>query len=355
MNGDDDVVASVREVYAWDHQRLWRSIYAFSGSRHVADEAVADAFAHALRDGDAIRDVTASVWRSAFAIASGELTRRRTEPPLAEHAPAAGTAGDGEVTALLARLDELDGSDRRLLAWSHVGGWSAKEMAPILGMRAATVRLKLHRADRRVEALLSGDAGRSFEPLDRVRVPDQWDDIVARAGTDDVSAELGGRHRRPLVVVAGLTAVVALVGALVVVVVGSPTPVDEAPVADEGPTGPAVATIGNGQEVTLAINDIETGDVTGTFRLRLYEAGGATLLEYENVDVDVDADDDVEFRFVEIDGRPEPRAPHRPGSIGAIRLSDGTLTGPVTVRIALTNATGDVVQASDTVLLSPAS
>ncbi len=341
----------VREVYAWDHERLWRSIYAFSGSRHVTDDAVADAFAHAVRGDDAIRDVTASVWRTAFAIAHGELTRRRTEPPLAEPPLAAGTAGDGEVAALLERLDALDDSDRRLLAWRHVGGWNAKEMAPALGMRAVTVRFELHRADRRVEALLGGDAGRSFEPFDRVRVPDQWDDIVARADTDDLSTEPGRRRRRPLVVVAALTAVVGLVGALVVVVVGSPAPVDEASVADGGPTGPAVAAIGNDQQVTLAINDVETGEVTGTFRLRLYEAGGATVLEYEDVDVVTDAD--VEFAFVEIDGRPESRAPHRPGSIGAVRLIDETPAGPFTVRIALTDATGDVIQASERVLLTP--
>jgi DNA-directed RNA polymerase specialized sigma24 family protein len=350
--GDDEILAPVREVYTWDHERLWRSIYAFGGSRHVADEAVADAFAHAVRGGDVIHDVTTSVWRSAFAIARDELTRRRTEPP-AEPASAAGTAGDGDLIALLGNLEALDDTDRRLLAWCHVGGWSAEEMAPLLGMRTTTVRVKLRRADRRVAALLGGDAGRSFEPFDRVRVPDQWDDIVARAGTDDVSDELGRRRRRPLVVVAGLTAVVALVGALVVVVTGSPTPVDDISVAGEapGPTGPATATIGNGQEVTLAMNDAETGEVTGTFRLRLYRAGGATLLEYE--DVDVTAGDDVAFRVIEIDGRPEPREPHRTGSIGAIRTSDGTLNEPFTVRIALTDAAGDVTQVSQTVLLTP--
>lgn len=353
MNGDDEIVAPVREVYAWDHERLWRSIYAFGGSRHVADEAVADAFTHAVRGGDAIRDVTASVWRWAFAIASGELARRRLEPPLTEHASAVGAADAGELTALLANLEALDGTDRRLLAWCHVGGWNAKEMAPLLGTRAATARVKLHRADRRVEALLGSDAARSFEPFERVRVPNQWDEIVARAGTDDVSAELGRPRRRPLVVVAGLTAVVALVGALIVVVTASPTPVDDARVPGEAPgsAGPAVATIGNGREVTLAMNDVESGEVTGTFRLRLYAAGGATLLEYE--DIDVVAGDDIEFRIIEIDGRPEVRAPHQPGSIGAIRTNDGTLTGPFTVRIALIDATGDVIQASDTVLLTP--
>ena len=73
----DTVSERVRAVYETDHARLWRSIYAFGGSRDVADEATAEAFAQALRRGDEIRNVAAWVWRSAFAIARGELQRRR--------------------------------------------------------------------------------------------------------------------------------------------------------------------------------------------------------------------------------------------------------------------------------------
>ncbi|HSM64891.1 MAG TPA: hypothetical protein VK860_01160 [Ilumatobacteraceae bacterium] len=353
MNGDDVFVAPVREVYAWDHERLWRSIYAFSGSRDVADEAVDEAFTRTVRGAHAIRDVTASVWRTAFTIVRGEVAQRPTEPAFTGHASGIESRGDDELSASLSQLDGLADDDRRLLAWRHVGGWNAKEMAPALGMRATTVRLKLLRADRRLEALLGDDPGSVFEPFDRVPVPDRWADIVARATGDDISTDTQPRRRRPLVAIAGLTAVVALVGALVVVVTGSPTPVADDRAGDERPgtTGLAVATIGDGREVTLAINEVATGEVTGTFRLRLYEAGGATLLEYE--DVDVVAGDDVEFQVVEVDGREQSRATYTPGSIGASPLGEATVTDPFRVRIVLTDSSDEIVHSSDTILLTP--
>ena len=74
----------VRAVYESDHARLWRSLYAFTSSRSIADDAAAEAFAQALRRGDEIRDVQAWVWRAAYAIARGELKRGRSNSALPE-------------------------------------------------------------------------------------------------------------------------------------------------------------------------------------------------------------------------------------------------------------------------------
>src|SRR6266496_2776548 len=49
---------------------------AFTGDREVASDAVAEAFAQALRRGDAIRDPLRWIWRAAFRIAAGELKER---------------------------------------------------------------------------------------------------------------------------------------------------------------------------------------------------------------------------------------------------------------------------------------
>src|SRR5438093_5001408 len=82
----DDAVATtaiadrVERCYREQAERLWRSILLFSGSTDVASEAVAEAFAQALRRGDGIRDVDAWVWRAGFRIASGDLARRRAAP-----------------------------------------------------------------------------------------------------------------------------------------------------------------------------------------------------------------------------------------------------------------------------------
>ena len=66
----------VESVYRQDGDRLWRALYAFAGNEDVASDAVAEAFAQALRRGSAIRDVRGWVWRSAFRLAAGDLKRQ---------------------------------------------------------------------------------------------------------------------------------------------------------------------------------------------------------------------------------------------------------------------------------------
>ncbi len=156
----DLAVERVRRVYEADHARLWRSLFAFSGSRPLADDAVAEAFAQALRRGDRIDDVAAWVWTSAFAIARGELKQRgRTAgDPLGEQR-AAGIidVDDGDIRHLLHRLAALSHDDRELIVLCHVGGWKPRELAPLLGVPAGTLRVRLHRATARARELLEGE------------------------------------------------------------------------------------------------------------------------------------------------------------------------------------------------------
>ena len=77
--GDQD---RVEAVYRSVHPRLWRSLLAYTGDAELASDAEAEAFAQVLRRGDAVDDVEAWVWRSAYRIAVGsaggpvELDRR---------------------------------------------------------------------------------------------------------------------------------------------------------------------------------------------------------------------------------------------------------------------------------------
>ncbi|TDT17453.1 RNA polymerase sigma-70 factor (ECF subfamily) [Ilumatobacter fluminis] len=151
----DAVVERVRSVYETDHARLWRSIYAFAGSRDVADEATAEAFAQALRRGDELRDVAAWVWRSAFAIARGELQRRRRANGEPAEVPSVDTV-DG-LGGLLRRLAALSEQDRELIVLCHVGGWKPGELATVLGEPAGRVRVRLHRATERAREILEND------------------------------------------------------------------------------------------------------------------------------------------------------------------------------------------------------
>ena len=138
--------------------RLWRSVYAFAGSRDVADEAVAEAFAQLLRRGDEVVDGAAWVWRSAFAIARGELQRRRRDPvlPTAE-APTVGPETDAHLADLLRRLGSLSEQDRELIVLCHVGGWKPGDLAAMLGEPAGRVRVRLHRATERARRILEDE------------------------------------------------------------------------------------------------------------------------------------------------------------------------------------------------------
>ncbi len=64
--GHDDAGRRLEQVYREHGARLWRAVLLASGSREVADDAVAEAFAQALRRGGALRDPPPGCgeWRS---------------------------------------------------------------------------------------------------------------------------------------------------------------------------------------------------------------------------------------------------------------------------------------------------
>ena len=157
---DDRVVERVHAVYVASHARLWRAVLAFSGSADVADDAVAEAFAQVLRRGAAVLDVEAWVWRSAFAIARGELARRSRDRDSAgdervERADDEAGSMPEPAIDLVRALQALPPADRELLVLCHAGGWTPTEIAAITGQPASTVRVRLHRANRRARRLLS--------------------------------------------------------------------------------------------------------------------------------------------------------------------------------------------------------
>ena len=337
---DVDAPVTVRDVYLWDHERLWRALYAFTGSRQLADETVAEVFTEALRHEGTIRDVTGWVWRSAFGSATAPATGPHTD-------------ATEQLAPVLARLDELDTADRRLLAWCHVGGWTAGEVAPALGMPRAVARFRLRRAEGRARTVLADGAATTppaadlLRPFERVPVPDQWDEIVTRMELDGIVPGERRRTGRTWIALGAVAAVIAFVVGLIVT--SSSTPDDDTRPVDSSAV--PTATIGDGREVTLALNDRDGSSTAGTFRLRLYESGGTTLLEYE--DVDVAPDDEIAFVAIELDGRVGSTTPYTPRSIGSLQLAEGTLTTPFTIRIVLTGADGDIVHSSDIVELTP--
>ena len=139
--GDQD---RVEAVYRSVHPRLWRSLLAYTGDAELASDAEAEAFAQVLRRGDAVDDVEAWVWRSAFRIASGLLAARssfdRCEP-VDRSMPSTGS-----VAEFLGLLADLSPQQRACVALRYVGEYTSSEIGELLGTSAGTVRVQLNRA-----------------------------------------------------------------------------------------------------------------------------------------------------------------------------------------------------------------
>lgn len=155
-----DVMVSARpdlEVLYREHgKRLWWALVAFAGDRDVASDAESEAFAQALRRGEAIKDPLAWIWRASFRIAAGELKKRgRQEPPLSEASyelpePAA------EVTAA---LQQLPAQQRAAVVLHYYADRPIREIAELMGTSSSTVAVHLHRGRNRLRGLLGDNDG----------------------------------------------------------------------------------------------------------------------------------------------------------------------------------------------------
>lgn len=143
----------LERLYREDGDRLWRAVLAFAGDPDVAADAVAEAFAQALRRGTAIRDPGRWVWRAAFRIAAGALQEWRRPPPLVQR----WYGMDEETIELVEALRRLPPKQRAAVVLHHAGGYPAREVAAIIGSTPAAVRVHLSRGRRRLRTLLEVD------------------------------------------------------------------------------------------------------------------------------------------------------------------------------------------------------
>jgi RNA polymerase sigma factor (sigma-70 family) len=154
---DDSESEALRQAWETHSGPLWRAVLAWSASADVASDAVAEAFAQAARRGHAIEDVGAWTWRAAFRIAAGILAERRlAKLPVGAPSPAAATdrSMPDEVIALTDALAHLDPDDRQIIVLCLVGGWSSREVSQLLGVSPGAVRVRLHRARKKLVRLL---------------------------------------------------------------------------------------------------------------------------------------------------------------------------------------------------------
>ena len=140
------------ELYRAESARLWRAVFAYSQDRALTDDAVAEAFAQCLRRGDAVRDPRAWVWSAAFRLAAGSLMDRRMTGPLEDAAVTDPVPED--PTRLLAALRALPANQRAALVLRFYAGYGTDEIARMLGIGRATVRVHISRGRKRLRQLL---------------------------------------------------------------------------------------------------------------------------------------------------------------------------------------------------------
>ena len=145
----------VEAVYRQDGDRLWRALFAFAGNEDIASDAVAEAFAQALRRGSAIRDVRGWVWRSAFRLAAGDLKRQSSlsRGPLPE-----GSFHDPHPDEqLLDALQGLTPQQRAAIVLHYYADCPVREIARRTGMNQLAVRAHLSRGRKHLRVLLGDE------------------------------------------------------------------------------------------------------------------------------------------------------------------------------------------------------
>jgi RNA polymerase sigma-70 factor (ECF subfamily) len=131
---------------------LWRSLYGFTGGRRqIAEDALAEAFARAIERDAGIRRPLPYIYRTAFRLASVELERDRSRgnqppDPVASEAP--------DLVDLIRALDTLPAKQRAAVILHDEEGYPSAEVARLMGLSPATVRVHLHRGRKRMRALL---------------------------------------------------------------------------------------------------------------------------------------------------------------------------------------------------------
>lgn len=143
----------VEEVYRSQHDRLWKSLLAYTGDGDTATEAAAETFSQAFARGDAIRDPKAWVWRTGFKVAAGLMADRRTRAEAvlfdvdqAERSSVTDVWSDPSLVEFLDLLHTLSDQQRTIVVLRYAGGFKPAEIAELLDTSSGTVRVQLHRA-----------------------------------------------------------------------------------------------------------------------------------------------------------------------------------------------------------------
>lgn len=142
--------SDLEAVFRAEAEKMWRALLGFTGSPEMASDAVSEAFAQALARGREIRSPSAWVWKAAYQIAAGELKRRsRSHPMPVDPVPDPDTRRD-----IVSALQRISPNQRAAVLMHDYAGYGTRDVASILGISRATVRVHLSQGRRRLRELL---------------------------------------------------------------------------------------------------------------------------------------------------------------------------------------------------------
>lgn len=162
MPMDED---AFRAFYERNARGLWVYLARVSGDRQLADDLLQETFYRFVRAGARYESEShrrSSLFQIATNLArdSGRRTRQRGDHvPLEEENLVGGPSPDGAVTErtdLTRALARLKASERKLLWLAYGQGMSHREIAGVLRLKEASIRLLLFRARGKLARLLRG-------------------------------------------------------------------------------------------------------------------------------------------------------------------------------------------------------
>jgi RNA polymerase sigma-70 factor (ECF subfamily) len=152
--------SEVERVYREQATAIWRALVAYAGDSEIASDAVAEAFAQALRRVPQLRDIERWIWTAAFRIAAGVLkAERHRRSDIYHQAPDAGGGMPDDALMIVSLLGQLPPKQRAAIVLFYYADLPTRRIAQIVGTTPATVRVHLSQGRRRLKALLEDSDG----------------------------------------------------------------------------------------------------------------------------------------------------------------------------------------------------
>lgn len=146
-------------LYRRHGRQTWARLYRITGNGSTADDLLQRAFLRFLTEADARRsegELVSFLAKIATNLALDELRKHKRRPEATEEeVPVPGSTRGSELRQDIGKaLEALEPRERAMLWMAHVDGFSHREIAEVVSVRTASVKVLLHRARRRLVGVL---------------------------------------------------------------------------------------------------------------------------------------------------------------------------------------------------------